>query len=64
MYYYNVILKVIREKETVFLKYRNVNRLEKLFELVESQGQRIDYVNLYNARTKEKIRSYAYRPSK
>jgi hypothetical protein len=60
MYYYNVILKVIRKDKPVFLKYRNVNRLEKLFEMVEARGEKISYVNLYNSKTKEKIRSYAY----
>lgn len=64
MYYYNVILKVIKDGEISYLKYRTVNRLEKLFELIESKGYKIDYVNLYNAKTKEKIRSYAYKNAK
>jgi hypothetical protein len=60
MKYYNVILKVIRNGETVFLKYRTVNRLEKLFQVVEESGCTIEYVNLYDAKTKERIEGYAY----
>jgi hypothetical protein len=63
MIYYNVILKVIRGGKIAFLKYRKVNRLDKLFQYVESQNQRIEYVNLYDSRTKEKIESYPYQKS-
>ena len=58
--YYNVILKCLKSEEVVWLKYRTVNRLNNLFELVESNGYKIDYVNLYDAKTKQKIESYAY----
>lgn len=60
MRYYNVILKVIRNGETTFLKYRTVNRLEKLFQVVEESGCKIEYVNLYDAKTKEKVEAYPY----
>lgn len=63
MKYYNVILKVRRNGNTAFLKYRNVNRLEKLIQLVEERGEVVEYVNLYDVRTKEKIDSYYYRKS-
>ena len=58
--YYNVILKCLKSEEVVWLKYRTVNRLNNLFELVEANGYKIDYVNLYDAKTKQKIESYAY----
>lgn len=60
MKYYNVILKVIRNGEVAFLKYRTVNRLEKLFQVVEESGCKIEYVNLYDAKTKAKIDGYPY----
>jgi hypothetical protein len=58
--YYNVILKCLKSDQVVWLKYRTVNRLNNLFELVESNGYKIDYVNLYDAKTKQKVESYAY----
>jgi len=58
--YYNVILKCLKGEEDVWLKYRTVNRLNNLFELVENNGYKIDYVNLYDAKTKQKLESYAY----
>jgi hypothetical protein len=58
--YYNVILKCLKNDQVVWLKYRTVNRLNNLFELVENNGYKIDYVNLYDAKTKQKIESYAY----
>lgn len=58
--YYNVILKCFRGEEVVWLKYRTVNRLNNLFELVEANGYKIDYVNIYDSKTKQKIESYAY----
>ena len=58
--YYNVILKCLKSDQVVWLKYRTVNRLNNLFELVEANGYKIDYVNLYDAKTKQKIESYAY----
>lgn len=59
--YYNVILKCIKHKEVVWLKYRTVNKLSNLFEVVESKGYQIDFVNLYDTRTKQKVESYAYK---
>ena len=61
MKYYNVILKVIRNGKIEFLKYRTVNRLEKLFKVVEEAGCKIEYVNLYDAKTKERVDGYAYK---
>lgn len=58
--YFNVILKCFKGEEVVWLKYRMVNKLNNLFELVEGNGYKIDYVNLYDAKTKQKIESYAY----
>lgn len=58
--YYNVILKCLKDEEVFWLKYRMVNKLNNLFELVEANGYKIDYVNLYDAKTKQKIESYAY----
>jgi len=58
--YLNVILKCYYNNEVVFLKYRNVNKLNSLFQLLENRGYKIDFVNLYNAKTKEKIDSYSY----
>jgi hypothetical protein len=58
--YYNVILKCLKNEQVVWLKYRMVNRLNNLFELVEANGYKIDYVNLYDSKTKQKIESYAY----
>jgi len=59
--YFNVILKCIKNEQIVFLKYRNVNRLNNLFQLLQEQGYKIDYVNLYDTKTKQKIESYAYK---
>lgn len=61
MKYYNVILKVVRNGKVEFLKYRTVNRLEKLFKVVEEMGCKIEYVNLYDAKTKERVDGYPYR---
>lgn len=59
--YFNVILKCLKNEQIVFLKYRNVNRLNNLFQLLQEQGYKIDYVNLYDTKTKQKIESYAYK---
>jgi hypothetical protein len=61
--YYNVILKCIKHQEVVWLKYRTVNKLSNLFQVVESKGYQIDFVNLYDTRTKQKVESYAYKSS-
>jgi hypothetical protein len=58
--YYNVVLKCIKNQEIVWLKYRTVNKLQSLFQVVEAKGYTIDFVNLYDAKTKEVVDSYAY----
>lgn len=58
--YYNVILQVVKDGEVRFLKYRGVNTLDKLLGVVQSKGFVIRYVNLYDAKTKEKLEGYPY----
>jgi hypothetical protein len=57
---YNVILKVVREGQESFLKYRSVVKLGKLLEYVEGKGYQVKYINLYDAKTKQRIDGYAY----
>jgi hypothetical protein len=61
MKYYNIILKVSQNGQIRFLKYRTVNRLEKLFAAVEANGCTIEYVNVYDAKTKERVEGYPYK---
>lgn len=57
---YNLILKVIFNGSTTFLKYRKVNNINTLFSYLENNGYKIDYVNLYDHKTKQHIESYSY----
>lgn len=52
---YNIITKAAKDGQSKFLKYRNVNNVNKLLAYIEKQGYKIEYVNLYNAKTKAKM---------
>jgi hypothetical protein len=53
MKYYNVILNTRKEGKDHYLKYKKVNRVERLVEYVEDQGHKVRFVNYYCWKTKE-----------
>lgn len=57
---YNLILKVFLDGSMKFLKYRKVTNTNRLFFYLESKGYKIDYVNVYDHKTKQHIESYSY----
>lgn len=58
----NIILKVfLSDLKTVkFLKYRNVTNLNSLLSHVE-KSYKIDYINLYDKESKERIKGISYK---
>ena len=58
---YNLILKVLENGTTPkFLKYRGVTKPNSLFKYLEAKGLKIDFVNVYDKKTKQHIHSYQY----
>ena len=57
---YNLILKVLENGTPKFLKYRGVTKPNKLFQYLENKGLKIDFVNVYDKKTKQHIHSYQY----
>lgn len=56
----NVILKIKDLDGFKFIKYRNVTDLNNLLAYVEKRHE-IDYINLYDSITKEKIKGISYK---
>jgi hypothetical protein len=53
MKYYNIILNTVKEGNEHYLRYRKVNRVERLVEYVEDLGHKVRFVNYYCWKTKE-----------
>jgi hypothetical protein len=54
---YNIVAKVIEANsgKIKWLKYHNVKHLNSIVLYIEKKGFTIDYLNVYNAKNKEKV---------